>query len=194
MDSRWAVVLIDIQNFQQGRELGPYGLDEVVSNANELIKAGRDADGLVVYVRNSHLPSGGDALRVVADNRPSHGTRFEGWDSFVDELIPPRELEEPVTIKRGWDAFYGSSLELQLRRHGVGTIVLSGVSTNFGVEGTARAAIDRGFNVVFAEDAMSSADAELHHFAVSRIFPRIGRVMSTSQAVTALRGQLRQAG
>lgn len=193
MDSRLAVILLDIQNFQKERELGPYNVVEVVDNANHLIMAAHDSGSLVVYVRNSHLASGGDALDVVADNRPGHGKRFEGWDLLVDDLVPPREAQDPVTIKRGWDAFYGSSLELQLRRHGVETIVLSGISTNFGIEGTARAAIDRGFNVVFAEDAMSSADAELHEFAVSRIFPRIGRVRSTSQAVTMLSGQVRQA-
>ncbi|EHX0901074.1 isochorismatase family protein [Escherichia coli] len=41
-------------------------------------------------------------------------------------------------IKRQWGAFYGTDLELQLRRRGIDTIVLCGISTNIGVESTAR--------------------------------------------------------
>jgi nicotinamidase-related amidase len=187
MSERPAVILIDLQNFQKGRSLGPYSAEAVIDNANRLIAAGRQSDALLIYVRSTHMHSGGDALKVVADDRPLvHGERPEGWDLFVNELTPPRPEEDPVTIKRGWDGFYGSSLDLQLRRHGVSRLVLSGISTNFGVEGTARAAVDRGFNVIFAEDAMTSAGEDLHNFAVTRIFPRIGRVMSTSQAASML--------
>lgn len=187
MGGRQAVVLIDLQNSQVGRSLGPYTLDSVVANANRLIQAGRETNALIVYTVTSHLTSGGDTLSVVADNRPSSPhARPAGWDHPVDALTPRRVDTDPLTVKRGWDAFYGSSLDLQLRRHGVTEIVLSGVSTNFGVEGTARAALDRGFQVVFAEDAMTSHTAELHEFAVTQLFPRMGRVMPTSEAVELL--------
>lgn len=56
-------------------------------------------------------------------------------------------------IKRQWGAFYGTDLELQLRRRGIDTIVLCGISTNIGVESTARNAWELGFNLVIAEDA-----------------------------------------
>lgn len=184
-----AVVLIDLQNSQLGRDLAPYSVDTVVENANQLIDAGRASGALIVYVLSSHLASGGDALKVVADNRPtSPHVRPAGWDQPLPGLRPPQRDTDPVTTKRGWDAFYGSSLDLQLRRHGVQDVVLSGISTNFGVEGTARGAIDRGYQVVFAEDAMTSASAQLHHFAVSNIFPRIGRVMTTGAALQWLEG------
>lgn len=188
MRTRAAVVVIDLQNSQLGRNLGPHSVDTVVSNANRLIRAGRAHDALIVYAVSSHLPSGGDALSVVADDRPAAPHRRpEGWDRLLDGVDAPRAETDPVTTKRGWDAFYGSSLELQLRRHGVTEVVLTGISTNFGVEGTARAAIDRGFRVIFAEDAMTSANAELHEFAVTRILPRIGRVVSTSATLDLLR-------
>jgi nicotinamidase-related amidase len=37
-----------------------------------------------------------------------------------------------------WGAFYGTELDLQLRRRGIDTILLAGISTNVGVESTAR--------------------------------------------------------
>lgn len=182
-----AIVLIDLQNSQVGRDLGPNAISTVVDNANRLVDAGRANEALIVYVLSSHLGSGGDALVVAADDRPAGPRqRPEGWDQLLSDVRPPNTDADPITTKRGWDAFYGSSLELQLRRHGVHEIVLSGISTNFGVEGTARAAIDRGFQVVFAEDAMTSASKELHDFAVRRIFPRIGKVLSTDHVVKLL--------
>jgi nicotinamidase-related amidase len=88
--------------------------------------------------------------------------------------------------KRQWGAFYGTDLDLQLRRRGIGTVLLGGVATNFGVESTARDAWERNYRVVFVEDAMSSVTAEAHAFAISTIFPRIGRVRSSAQIMEAL--------
>jgi nicotinamidase-related amidase len=42
--------------------------------------------------------------------------------------------------KHQWGAFYGTDLDVQLRRRGIQTIVLGGVATNIGVESTARQA------------------------------------------------------
>jgi nicotinamidase-related amidase len=56
-----------------------------------------------------------------------------------------------------------------------------------GVESTARNAHEHGYNVVFAEDAMSSMSAPDHAFAIERIFPRIGRVSNTADVIAALK-------
>ena len=79
-----------------------------------------------------------------------------------------------VVTKHQWGAFYGTELELQLRRRGVKTIVIGGISTNFGVESTARDAFERSFALVFVEDAMAAMSAEAHAFAMANIFPRLG--------------------
>jgi len=46
-------------------------------------------------------------------------------------------------------AFYGTELDLQLRRRGINTILLAGISTNVGVESTARDAFERAYEQVF---------------------------------------------
>jgi nicotinamidase-related amidase len=85
-----------------------------------------------------------------------------------------------LITKRQWGAFHGTELDLQLRRRGVGTMVLAGIATNFGVESTARQAWEHGYSVVIAEDATSSYSAEMHNFAVKFIFPRISRVVESA--------------
>lgn len=178
-------MVIDVQRSQLGRDLAPYPVTRVVSNASRLVSAARAANWLVVYVRSSHLPGGGDEVRTRTDARAHSASRPHGWDQLVPELSPLPH--EPVTIKRGWDAFYGSDLELQLRRHGVDNVVLCGISTNFGVEGTARAAYDRNFELVFAVDAMSAADERSHEHTLRTVFPRIGRVLSTEAIIAESR-------
>lgn len=64
---------------------------------------------------------------------------------------------------------------------------MGGIATNMGVESTARAAQDLDYDLVFAEDAMSSLSAEWHEFAVKNIFPRMGRVRSTERIIQALK-------
>ena len=82
--------------------------------------------------------------------------------------------------KRQWGAFYGTELDLQLRRRGIRTIVLGGIATNFGVESTARQAWEHSYELVLVEDATASTSAELHDFAIRFILPRIARVTQTS--------------
>ncbi len=93
-----------------------------------------------------------------------------------------------LITKRQWGAFYGTNLEQQLRRRGIRTIILAGIATNMGVESTARAAQDQGYELVFAEDAMSSMSAEFHQFAVQNIFPMMGRVRISAEIIEALQG------
>ena len=89
-------------------------------------------------------------------------------------------------VKHQPNAFYCTDLEVQLRRRGVRTIVLAGIATNLGVEGTARAAHEQGFSLVFAEDAMTARAEVLHTHAVVHFFPTIGRVRSTRDILAAV--------
>lgn len=114
---------------------------------------------------------------------PAGGLPPEWWH-FPPELAV---VDSDILItKRQWGAFYGTELDLQLRRRGIRQMVLGGISTNIGVESTARAAWEHGYALYLAEDAMSAASAELHGFALEHIFPRLGRVRSTEQILRGL--------
>jgi nicotinamidase-related amidase len=91
-----------------------------------------------------------------------------------------------VITKRQWGAFYGTDLELQLRRRGIRTLVLGGISTNIGVESTARAAYEHGFAQVLVEDGMSAMQAEAHQATIRFVFPRLGNVRSADDVLQAL--------
>jgi len=103
-------------------------------------------------------------------------------------LVPEAGVEatDIVVLKRSWGAFYGTDLELHLRRRNVKNIILCGIATNYGVESTAREAFDRGFHLYFAEDAMTSGAADMHHFSTQKLFPAMGKVRSTLQLIQAM--------
>jgi nicotinamidase-related amidase len=186
--ARSALVLIDLQQGIVGRTLAPHSGTDVVRNASQLAARFRELGATVVLVRVAFHADSRDLLRVPADVPApfNPGSLPPGWSDLHPEVGPkPGDL---VITKRQWGAFYGTDLDLQLRRREVRTIVLGGIATNIGVESTARSAYEHGYAQVFAEDAMSSMDAESHAFAVKNIFPRIGNVRSTRQIVSALAG------
>jgi nicotinamidase-related amidase len=179
-----ALVLIDLQQFQHSS--APYSPEQIVARAEELVAAVRAAGGLVVFVRTSWLPDDSDRLAPRIDApRPPRTTRPPGWDELVPELQPLDT--EPIVTKRSFNAFHGSDLDLQLRRHGIRTVILGGISTNYGVEGTGRSAFDHGYEVVFVSDAMASPDEEGHFHSLSHIMPLLGRVRPMDEVLAALR-------
>jgi len=107
-----------------------------------------------------------------------------GWTDVVPALGP--KPGDAVVQKHQPGAFYATDLEAHLRRRGVETIVLCGISTNVGVEATARVGYEHGYNIVFASDAMAGRDADIHEMCVSKFFPTIGRVRTTDEIIAAL--------
>jgi nicotinamidase-related amidase len=106
----------------------------------------------------------------------------------ASELVPEAGVQpgDLVVTKRQWGAFYGTDLEQHLRRRGIRTVVMAGIATHIGVESTARAAFDLGYNLLFIEDAMSTMSAEAHQNSVNGVFRLMGHVRSTQDYVEAL--------
>jgi nicotinamidase-related amidase len=174
-----ALVLIDLQKGIVRNTLAPRSGLEVVETAKPLAQRFRDAGALVVLVHVTWAKDYRDWPMVPVDaptSRPEGGMP-EGSDHFVDGLQQPGDI---VITKRNWNAFFGTDLDLQLRRRGIKTVVLGGIATNFGVESTARTAYEQNYALVIAEDCCASASAELHDMAVKSIFPRIARVRQSA--------------
>jgi nicotinamidase-related amidase len=178
-----ALVLIDLQNGIMGRTLAPHSSNDVIAHGAQLAAALRAKGGTVVYVRVDMT----DLLHLPVD-APTRDPNAPPPPAIASELVPNSGYQagDLVITKRHWGAFYGTELDQQLRRRRIQTVMLGGVATNFGVESTARAAHDRGYELIFVEDAMSSIKAEAHDFAIQHIFPRMGRVRTVEQVLKAL--------
>ena len=180
-----ALVLIDLQRGIVSRDTKPHAAADVVARAAKLARRFREIGATVVLVHVGYSADDRDRLQPMTDAPPfSVASLPSDWSELVPEL--DQAPSDIVVLKRQWGAFYGTQLDLQLRRRNVRNIVIGGISTNFGVESTARDGWERNYQMVFAEDAMSALSADAHHFAISTIFPRLGVVRSTDEILGAL--------
>ena len=179
-----ALVLIDLQQGILPFAKAPRDASAVLANAALLADAFRAAKAPVVLVKVGFSADGGDVLKASVDAPNPPGALPAGWLEQPAEL--PSRPGDIHILKRQWGAFHGTELDLQLRRRGIKTIVLAGIATSIGVESTARNAWELGYDIVFAEDATSGADAASHEHSFGKIFPRIGRVRRTADVLAAL--------
>src|ERR1700733_7015927 len=177
-----ALVLIDLQNSTVGANTRPYTAVQVVANSKKLAEAFRAAGAPVIYVNvdfNGFLKPPADRPLKMGDKpRPAVASEIAASAGFQ-----PGDL---LVTKRHWGAFAGTDLEQQLKTRGVDTVVLTGISTNHGVESTARQGTGLGLAFVLVEDACAGLDAEQHRYAFEEIFPRLTRVRSTDEVLISL--------
>ncbi|MFP1851124.1 hydrolase [Lonsdalea quercina] len=182
--SSTALVLIDLQEGILPFAGGPYAAQDVVSRADKLATICRQNGATVILVRVGWSADFGDAPRQTVDQPNAAGALPENWLTFASGLnLSDGDIR---IIKHQWGAFYGTDLDLQLRRRGIDTLILGGISTNIGVESTARNAWEHGYNLVIAEDLCSAGSAEQHQSSMTHIFPRIARVRNSAEIAQAL--------
>lgn len=178
LDPKTALVIIDLQkgilSFPTAHPSGP-----VIEKSGALARAFRKKGLPVVLVNVGGMAPGR------TDHGPMNFTPPPDWLDIVPELDP--QSSDIRVTKQQWGAFYGTNLDLELRRRGVTQIVLCGIATSIGVESTARDAYEHGYNVSLVTDAMTDMNAEAHDNSLSRIFPRLGET-GTAEALLALLG------
>lgn len=180
-----ALVLIDLQNGILPYAGGPHSAESVVAHGAQLAARFRSLGSPVILVRVGWSDTFADALKQPVDKpapSPAGGLPANWWEFPESLAVSDGDI---LVTKRQWGAFYGTDLDLQLRRRGIKTIVLGGIATNIGVESTARAGWEQGYELVIAEDLCSAQNAEMHRFAVENIFPRLARVRSTGEILAA---------
>jgi nicotinamidase-related amidase len=174
-----ALVLIDLQKGVLARPVAPHSAAVIYERSMHRAQRFRDAGAPVVRVRVAFSGDMADAPRLPVDQPTDYSALPPGWDQFPD---PPQPSDLIIT-KRQWGAFYGTELDLQLRRRAVRCIVLGGIATNIGVESTARSAAEHGYELVIPEDLCGGSSADLHAFSFKEILPRLARI-TTSEAIS----------
>ncbi|MET9621510.1 isochorismatase family protein [Streptomyces sp. NPDC006464] len=161
---RAALVLVDLMERIVALPLAPRAGSDVVTAATRLADTFRAAGAPVVHIRVE---------------RPHVDTQPPGSE-LVSTLV---HEGDHVVVKRTIGGFQDTGLHELLAERSVSTVVFGGIATNLGVESTARAAADLGYDLVFAEDAMAALTADEHHASVTLDFPRLGTV-AESAAIT----------
>lgn len=182
-----ALVVIDLQKGIASREgLAPYSAAEVLEKNAQIAEALANTNALLVFVHVKNY--GPEALQAKLDVPvQTSGVLPADHSDFVLPIAYDKNVKNVIHVtKHNWGAFYGTDLEVQLRRRGIEEIILTGIATTIGCDTTAREAFQHGYHVISVEDAMTDFNASLHKGIVEGIFTRLGRVRTTEQVLAMI--------
>jgi nicotinamidase-related amidase len=100
--------------------------------------------------------------------------------------IAPKPDDFVIQRGAGLIAFHGTSLDLTLRRMGVETLVITGISTNVAITGMTMAAVENGYHAVIPEDCIAAADREAHRIIVEHQLRMLATITSKDEVIAAL--------
>lgn len=181
LDKKTALVLIDLQKgIVRFPVIKP--VDEILAKAAALVSAFRKANLPIVHVNVDPTQS------LLNNKRTDANAKFTSFPDEWFEITPEIEtIEDDIFItKNAWNAFTNPKLDSELKKRGITGVILAGISTSVGVEGTARAASELGYNITFAQDATTDTNADAYEHSVKRIFPRLGEVGDTDRIIEVL--------
>ncbi len=176
------LILIDQQKGILHPRLGPRNNPEAELRMLELLALWRHTARPVIHVH--HLSRSPDSVFWPGQSGVEVQPRFEplAGEWLVQKQVP--------------DAFSGTRLEEDLRRAGVGQLVIVGVATNNSVESTARTAGNLGFDTWVAEDACFTFDkadyfgnarsaAEVHAMSLGNLHGEYATVVGVERILQA---------
>ena len=103
---------------------------------------------------------------------------IEGLGPEPDDLVIPR--------RHGVSPFSGTGLDATLRNLGVDVLIVTGVSVNLGVLGLVIEAVNLGYQVVVAADAVCGVPAEYAELVLAETISLVATVASTKEILRAL--------
>jgi nicotinamidase-related amidase len=158
-----ALIVWDVQNMLVNRI---FNKEEFLQNLNKIITAARKVDVPIFFTKITPLPARFESKARLAS--------MKGWGSMSNDksmfelAVSPGE-NEIVINKNTASIFVGTNFELMARNAGIETLIFTGISTEIGVESSARDALNRGFYAVIARDAVSSGDNEAHERSLANM-------------------------
>ncbi|HZH25842.1 MAG TPA: cysteine hydrolase family protein [Azospirillaceae bacterium] len=178
-----ALLVIDVQQGFDDPKWGPRNNPDAEANIARLLAAWRASNRPVVHVQHASVTPTG----VFRPEAPGHALKPEATP------LPG----EPIHRKNVNSAFIGTDLEGSLRRSGIGTLVVVGLTTNHCVSTTVRMAGNLGFETYVVSDATATFNrvgldgrirpaAEVHAAALSDLHDEFATVVETDTVLAAV--------
>ncbi|OJG46113.1 hypothetical protein RV04_GL001279 [Enterococcus hermanniensis] len=159
--------------------MSPYTNEEILSASNKLANFFKHTDALIVLVNVDGTTF--SYLHPSRINRAEETPFPKLYTELSMDIAKDEAAKNVIQItKHNPGAFFGTDLDLQLRRRGIDTIILSGVSTSNGVYATALDAFQYGYKLYIVEDATADRDTEMHNLFFKKLYPKLGSVIKLS--------------
>jgi ureidoacrylate peracid hydrolase len=188
-----AVLVVDVQNdfvadggffYQIGADVST--IQRSIPRLARLIEHARQAGVLVIFIQAIYDPQCLSAPMRERDRRvgremPRCLTGSWGADFHVIAPGP----NEPIVIKHRYSAFANTQLDELLKRRGVRSLLLTGVSTDTCVESTGRDAYFIDYYVTLVADCCAAASERDHLAAVERFERDYGAAVASADVIDA---------
>lgn len=186
-----ALLVIDVQQGFLDASWGPRNNPDAEANSGRLIAAWR-RDGRPIH-------------HVHHVSRSPAGSFYAGSPGYEPKPEAKPAPGEPIHRKGVNSAFIGTDLEQELKRDGVDTLVIVGLTTNHCVSTTARMAGNLGFTTYVVEDATATFDrkgldgtmrlaADVHAAALSDLAGEFAEIVRTDEVLQAIDADAEHAG
>ena len=162
----------------------------LIGNTKRILDAARSFDIPVVHLtaefRADRAGSAANTpLHSAVLRRPEH--LLEGTPSVeVISELGPEESDLVVPRRHGVSPFSGTALDITLRNLGVSTVIVTGVSVNLGVLGLAIEAVNLGYQVVVATDAVCGVPQDYAASVLRETIALIATLATSEQIIGAL--------
>lgn len=189
-----ALVVIDVQNdfAADGGFFANIGADmksfqrDAVPALRRLIDAARKAGTLVIFVQAIYdpeylSPPMRDRNARLKMEMPRCITGSWGADFF--EVSP--EPGEPIIIKHRYSAMVNTNLRQTLERHGIRSLLLTGIATDTCVDSTGRDAYFLDYYVTIVADCCGASCEQDHVGALQRFHRDYGEVVTSDEVMEA---------
>lgn len=142
MPTNAALLVIDVQQGLCTGEYAAFEAQALVTRINALAKKARVVKAPVIWVHHEE-----------AEGLFQHGSA--GWQLAKGLETDPKDI---LLRKTTSDSFLRTGLERLLKVHGIETLVVCGLQTEFCVDTTTRRALALGYPVVLVADGHSTLD------------------------------------
>jgi len=186
LDPNTALIPIDVQQAFDHAPWPPRNNPAMEANGLRLLDAWRASGRPLIHAKHDSVVPGS----TLAATHPGNALR-PGFE--------PR-AGEPLVRKSVNAAFIGTDLDLRLRRQGITTVVLFGISTDMCVSTTARVAANLGYRVLVVADACFCFDQpdgdggvipaeQMHRAHLATLRAEFAEVLETEAVIGLLRAE-----
>ncbi len=191
MENKTALIVIDMQNGFINEDSA-----QCIRGAKATVPA---CAAVINNCRARGIPVFFVTRRYRADGSDVEHTRFESWLKGGRAMSPgsPGEISEALPaefgecekdyhiIKPRYSAFFGTELDLILRRLGINTLVLTGTTTPNCIRTTCYDGISLEYNVVVLSDCTSSNTGEIQQSNLRDMADVGAQIMTGAEFISA---------
>jgi nicotinamidase-related amidase len=156
----------------------------LIPNLAKLFTSARRVGVRVYYCTDERRADGfGFARNTLVSLRMVGETDGSGGHGPVMPEIEPQPEDVVFRREQGLTGFYATGLDAYLRNTGITTVIVTGVSLNIAVLGTAIEAMNRGYTVIVPTDCVASDPPEYAATAMRYTMRNIAFVVPSSTII-----------